>query len=113
MKLSNSLTFPDNTVQSTAATGGAAPYGTATIDLGSTYNNTFVVTVTDAAINSAHFIQVYLRLEATTDNTVSDHQHAATSWKTSCIAATGSFDIYIDCLTVMCNGTFKIRYTYS
>jgi hypothetical protein len=87
--------------------------GTATIDFGSTPVSGAVITVTDAAILSTNYVEAFVQIEATGDNTNEDHHHAAVSWKLSCLAANGSFDLYVDCLADLCYGTFKIRYAFA
>lgn len=93
--------------------GGSGGRGLATIDLGSTPQSSFVVTVTDASITSTSDITAYVMAESTVDNNVESHRHAAASWQMSCEAGTGSFQLYIDCMTDLCWGTFKIRYAYA
>lgn len=87
--------------------------GTVTIDFGSTPINSLVVTVTDAAITSANYVESFVMIDSTSDNTVEDHRHASASWKMACLPTDGSFDLYIDCLADLCFGTFKIRYAYA
>lgn len=86
---------------------------TATISLGSTPLTETIVTVTDAAIGATDYVEAFIMIDFTGDNTVDDHRHAAASWKMSCKPAAGSFDLYIDCLVDMCWGDFKIRYAYA
>ena len=87
--------------------------GTATIDFGATPVSEAVITVTDAALLATNYVEAFVMIDTTGDNTANDHRHAATSWKLSCLPANGSFDLYIDCLVDLCHGTFKIRYVYA
>ena len=86
---------------------------TATIDLGSTPVAEAIVTITDAAIGATDYVEAFVMIDSTVDNSVDDHRHAAASWKLACLPAAGSFDLYIDCLVDLCWGTFKIRYAYA
>ena len=87
--------------------------GTATIDFGATPVNEVVITVTDAAILATNYVEAFVMIDSTADNTVDDHRHASASWKLACLPANGSFDLYVDCLADLCFGTFKIRYAYA
>jgi hypothetical protein len=91
------------------ATGKA----TATIDFGSTPVSSKVFTITDAAVQSTNYVEAFVMIDSTVDNTIDDHRHAAVSWRTSCLPADGSFELDIDCLLDLCHGTFKIRYVYA
>ena len=87
--------------------------GTATIDFGTTPVSSNVFTITDASIASTNYVEAFVMIDSTADNTVDDHRHAAVSWRTSCLAGTGSFELDIDCLLDLCHGTFKIRYAFA
>lgn len=87
--------------------------GLATIDFGSTPVSTKVFTITDATIDPTNYVEAFVMIDSTADNTVDDHRHAAVSWRTSCLAGTGDFELDIDCLLDLCHGTFKIRYAYA
>lgn len=87
--------------------------GTATIDFGGTPVVDAVITVTDAAITATNYIEAFVMIDSTVDNTVDDHRHASASWRLSCLPGAGSFDLYVDCLVDLCHGTFKIRYAYA
>ncbi len=87
--------------------------GTAIIDFGSTPVADKVFTVTDAAVLSTHYVEAFVMVDSTGDNTVADHRHAAASWKLVCLPANGSFDLDVTCLMDLCNGTFSIRYVYA
>jgi hypothetical protein len=85
----------------------------ATIDFGTTPVSSKVFTITDAAVASTNYVEAFVMIDSTGDNTVDDHRHAAVSWRTSCLPATGSFELDVDCLADLCHGTFKIRYAYA
>lgn len=87
--------------------------GTATIDLGSTPDNSFTITVTDASITSTSYVEAFVMVDSTVDNDVEAHRHAAVSWKLATLPATGTFTLYIDGLVDLCWGTFKIRYAWA
>ena len=87
--------------------------GTATIDFGITPTNSKVFTITDASVSATNYVEAFVMVDSTTDNTVIDHRHAAVSWKMSCLPTTGSFDLYVDGLMDLCTGTFKIRYAFA
>lgn len=87
--------------------------GTATIDFGATPVAESSFTITDAAIGPTNYVEAFVMIDSTADNTVVDHQHAAASWKLACLPATGSFTLYVTNLMDLCTGTFKIRYAYA
>lgn len=87
--------------------------GTATINLGSTPGQEFVVTVTDASISAISYVEAFVMIDSTVDNSIEDHKHAYASWKMACNPSAGSFDLYITCMIDACFGTFKIRYAYA
>lgn len=87
--------------------------GMATIDFGSSPVNEAVITVADAGIAATDYVEAFVMIDSTADNTVDDHRHASASWKLACLPATGSFNLYVDCLADLCYGTFKIRYAYA
>jgi hypothetical protein len=94
-------------------TGTGAPMATATVDLGVNPVSNASVTVTDAGISAASYVQVFVMGDTTVDNDLDAHLHAGASWKFTPVPAAGSFTLYIDALIDLCWGTFKIRYTYS
>ena len=87
--------------------------GTATIDFGSTPVAEGIFTITDASIGPTNYVEAFVMIDSTSDNTVDDHRHAAASWKLSCLPGSGSFELDIACLIDLCYGTFKIRYAYA
>ena len=91
----------------------ASGTGTATIDFGATPTNDAVIAVTDAAITALNYVEAFVMIDSTVDNTVDDHRHAGASWRLSCLPTAGGFDLYVDCLVDLCYGTFKIRYAYA
>jgi hypothetical protein len=94
-------------------TGAGAPMATAIVDLGVTPVSNASVTVTDAGVSAASYVQVFVMGDTTFDNNLDAHLHAGASWKLTPIPASGSFVLHIDALIDLCWGTFKIRYTYS
>lgn len=87
--------------------------GTVTIDFGATPVSTGVFTITNAAIQPDNYVEAFVMIDSTVDNTVDDHRHAAVSWRLSCLAGSGSFELDVDCLLDLCFGTFKVRYAYA
>ncbi len=87
--------------------------GTAVIDFGDTPVSEGVFTITDALILSTHYIEAFVMIESTAENSANDHRHAAASWKLACLAANGSFELDVTCLMDLCYGTFSIRYAYA
>jgi hypothetical protein len=87
--------------------------GTATIDFGATPVAEAVLSVVDAAIDPTKYVEAFVMIDSTVDNTVEDHRHAGVSWRLACLATAGGFDLYVDCLADLCHGTFKIRYAYA
>jgi hypothetical protein len=102
-----------DTVIGASGGGGSSTQETATIDLGSTPINETMVTVPATGVLPTSYVQVFVMMDSTADNTQADHHHAAASWKMTCLPGTDSFDLYIDCLADLCWGTFKIRYVFS
>ena len=94
-------------------TGSGAPTATATVDLGVNPVSNASVTVIDAGITAASYVQVFVMGDSTVDNDLDAHLHAGASWKMAPVPAAGSFTLYIDAIIDLCWGTFKIRYTYS
>lgn len=85
---------------------------TTTINLGSTPVAEAAIVITDARIQASTIIDAFVIVDSTGDNTQADHQHAASSWQITCLAAAGSFTLDIQCLIDLCWGTFNIRYVY-
>lgn len=105
-------TYPNITFNASGGGGGGGgTAATATIDLGATPVSESSVTVTDASITSTSYIQVFVMVDSTADNTTEDHRHAAASWQMSALPNSGSFTLYINSMMDLCWGTFKIRYT--
>lgn len=104
-------TYPNITFSASGGGGGGGTAATATIDLGATPVSEASVTVTNASITSTSYIQVFVMVDSTADNTTEDHRHAAASWQMSALPNTGSFTLYINSMMDLCWGTFKIRYT--
>ena len=87
----------------------------ATIDFGAVPVAEKSFTITDAAITAGMVIEAFVSGgDSTSDNTTTDHDHAAASWKCSpSLGAAGSFTCNIYCLMDLCAGTFKLQYAYS
>lgn len=83
---------------------------TITVDTGSTPSTSTIHTITDATVTSSSTVIANVSMTTTADNSLDDHQHAASSWKLACQSGTGQFDLYIDALADMYWGTFKINY---
>ncbi len=86
---------------------------TVTLDFGSTPLANEVFLIVDAAILPTHYIEAFVMGDATVDNDIEDHRHAAASWKLACLAQTGSFYLDVTCMVDLCSGTFSIRYVYA
>lgn len=87
--------------------------GTATVNFGATPVANAVFTVTDGSITATSYVEAFVMIDSTIDNTVDDHRHAAASWKLVCLPAAGSFELDVTCLIDLCHGTFKIRYAWA
>lgn len=87
--------------------------GQAVIDFGSTPVAEKTFTVTDAAISTTSYVEAFVMIDSTADNTVDDHRHAAASWQLTALPGTGSFELDVTSLIDLCHGTFNIRYAYA
>jgi len=87
----------------------------ATIDFGATPVDSATFTITDANITAGMIIEAFVSSgDSTADNDVTDHLHAATSWKLVASAgAAGSFTLDVYCMFDFCYKTFKVQYAYS
>lgn len=94
-------------------TSGGAIIGSATIDLGVTPVADASIVVPVVGMLATHSVQVYVMgSDSTVDNDALAHRHAGVSWQMVATPVAGSFTLDIACMTDVCWGTFKIRYSY-
>lgn len=87
--------------------------GTVTVDFGATPIDSGTFNVVDAGVTGASYVEAWVMVDTTVTNDADAHKVAAASFRLSCEALAGSFDLTIDCLFGLVTDEFDIRYVFT
>lgn len=87
--------------------------GIAVVDFGVIPVDSGTFTISDSGVAADSFVECFMMQDTTADNSATEHQTGASSFRLSALPAAGSFQLDICCLFGLCTGEFSVRYVYT